>query len=552
MCGADSQTMLNFNTDVSLHSTSHLQQAASRPDHWWKDIASQELCPLTGFPLSLLPYPPFRFRLDPNNPENCQSVDAKYLVLQVIASGNLEACGRNLVDSDVVALDQHMRRCNLGRFRLSNLIKLQKDVAGAQSSEERALAQQVLLSEQENARKQFRKLQHIQNHRLKDMKMMKKTSKKKTKSQNRGLNRPEEKVSEAIALANLCTEPRIISWADASHNVAARLMSPNINLSWLENLQRWRSSTESAKGDEIMSRRMENASWRLWAASGADPSVTMLCGPDFLAELDTKAAVPQLKLTSSVSRDSEGRGRQPHNRNSILQIEEFSAGKSSEVLYNWRVSTKDSKVVVIDGQARSRRENQLWRLMAISPAGDGKSQAIIQKICAGNPTLTLQLGAQSPLSSGVTLPVCQTPSSSNFASHPLRTPSPAGRTWLRTPSPEFRWAADARPTPILAPRVPTNRVQNQGYRQPCESAENPWYQAQHVVVVPAAMPQVVGLMVSLRSGVCMQPVANMPNMTVPMPTPAISNPPLCENYACVAIPKHLVPQIQEKLGQPRQ
>jgi len=520
----------------ACQSTSHMQQGeATGPDHWWKDLDSEERCVLTGFPLSLLPYPPFRFRVDPQNAENCKAVDAKYLVLKLISSGDFTACGRNLVESDVAALDLHMRRCNLGQFRLSRFLRLQKNVAEARSAEERIEAQKILLGEQENARKKFRKLQHIQSRRLKDLKIAKKTVKP---SQNYGCNAPEEHAaqearnvsrSQGIVLANpravQVSLPDVPRWADVSDEVVdmpTHLVSRSSCLTRLENLQCWRSSTESAKSDEMMFRRMENASWRLWASAADSFRCTVTA--DLLSELDKNNLVPQLKLVSSEAL-SHRRERLPHDRHTVVKIEELCDGRPS-VLHNWRVSTKEARVVVLDGQARSRTENQLWRLMAISRFGDSRSKSIIQKVCAGNPRMALQLGERSPV---------------------ISSPSPSGRIWLRTPSPEFRWAANARPTPILAPRIAENSTQNHGaYMRP--SAPQP------LVALPAA--QVFGLMggsAPLQSGVCMQPVVAMPSAAVPMMRAApMYSRPLPEDYVCVAVPKHLVPQIQEELSQLRQ
>merc|ERR1719161_2749533 len=35
---------------------------------WWQEYPSGQTCPLSHFPISLLPYPPFKFRRDPSRP----------------------------------------------------------------------------------------------------------------------------------------------------------------------------------------------------------------------------------------------------------------------------------------------------------------------------------------------------------------------------------------------------------------------------------------------------------------------------------------------------
>jgi hypothetical protein len=491
--------------------------------------------------------------MDPSNAERCKPVDAKYLVLQVIASGHLKACGRNLVDSDVAAIDQHMRRCNLGRFRLSTLVRLQKEVAAASSLAEAAAAQQKLMSEQESARKQFRKLQHIQNHRLKDLK--KKTG-KKTKNnnvQNRGPNVLKEKTVEDAdtaarsqqiilaadhkrsLLASPYAVPRVMKWADASEDVVDLVAgSRGLNMSWFENLQHWRSSTESAKGDELMSRRVENACWRLWA-SGASPS---LCTSDFLLELDKKNVAPYIKLTrTSEAPSGGGRGRQQPDLGIVLKNEGLCLDRPSVMLQNWRISTKEAKVL-LDGQARSRTENQLWRLMAISKGGDSKSRAIIQKISGSNPTLALHLGVHSPVALGATPPVSRTPSP-GFACQPLffpreasphmSSPGNVGRMWLRTPSPECRWTPTSRPVRILSPRPP---AESQGFGlQPPAAVQS---QRCYMQPMPVRLSQFVGIVADapMQTGIAIQPVAAMSTMAVPLMTNAMNT----SGFVCVALP----------------
>lgn len=87
--------------------------------------------------------------------------------------------------------------------------------------------------------------------------------------------------------------------------------------------------------------------------------------------------------------------------------------------------------------------------------------------------------------------------------------------------------------------------------QPSAPTGNQVCYGQPVVAVPVA--QVVGLMggAPLQNGVCMQPVAAMPSVAVPMMRATMNSRPPPEDYVCVAVPKHLVPQIQEELSQPR-
>jgi len=88
-------------------------KATGLSSRWW--MSSNLVCPVSDFPIRLLPYPPLSL-------ENGQFVDAWYLVLQVIFSWRFEAAGRPLTDSDIEELDGHVKRCKLGSFRIHKAI----------------------------------------------------------------------------------------------------------------------------------------------------------------------------------------------------------------------------------------------------------------------------------------------------------------------------------------------------------------------------------------------------------------------------------------------
>lgn len=141
----------------------------AQPSQWWRECPMEQICALSGFPICLLPYPPFKFRQDPNRPEHFQLVDGKYLVLQAIASARFEACGRPLLRSDVNALDTYIRRCNLGPLRPGSAAELQHAAASAQTPEQCAAAEQEFSKLQERAKSEWKRLQRIQDQRLSEM-----------------------------------------------------------------------------------------------------------------------------------------------------------------------------------------------------------------------------------------------------------------------------------------------------------------------------------------------------------------------------------------------
>lgn len=141
----------------------------AQPAQWWRDCPMEQVCPLSGFPICLLPYPPFKFRQDPNRPEHFELVDGKYLVLQAIACARFEACGRPLLRSDVNALDTYIRRCNLGPLRPGSAAELKQVASHAPTPEERAAAEQELNKLQERAKSEWKRLQRIQDQRMSEI-----------------------------------------------------------------------------------------------------------------------------------------------------------------------------------------------------------------------------------------------------------------------------------------------------------------------------------------------------------------------------------------------
>jgi len=131
--------------------------SARMSSRWWSDVS--EVCPLSGFPVKLLPYPPFKFQVNSDSPrDSCRLVDGSYLVLQVLAGMCFEALGRRLTLADVQALDEYMRRCRLGPFRLGWALELLR--CGTPSAE----VQLGVLCRR--ARRKLEALRHIKRIRL--------------------------------------------------------------------------------------------------------------------------------------------------------------------------------------------------------------------------------------------------------------------------------------------------------------------------------------------------------------------------------------------------
>lgn len=133
---------------------------------WWSRPDLPLLCPLTRFPICLLPYPPFKLRIDPKRSSPHRLVDGKFLAIHYIANGNASACGRELEASDLSALDDYVHRCKLGPFRPGRAHALAQEAASAEAPQRRAQAVEERERFVAAARAELGKLRRIQENRL--------------------------------------------------------------------------------------------------------------------------------------------------------------------------------------------------------------------------------------------------------------------------------------------------------------------------------------------------------------------------------------------------
>lgn len=129
----------------------HIGYCAASGPRWWTEM--KEVCPLSAFPVKLLPYPPFKFQ----GTDGIRYVDGTYLVLQVLVTWRFEALGRALTMEDVSALDNYMKRCKQGRYRLARALEL---LATGNVEDRREFEEMRAL-----ARKRFEGLWHIKRQR---------------------------------------------------------------------------------------------------------------------------------------------------------------------------------------------------------------------------------------------------------------------------------------------------------------------------------------------------------------------------------------------------
>lgn len=117
------------------------QFAQDSQGRWWTRLS--DICPVSGFPVGLLPYPPVKLQIGTRT----RLIDGSYLVLQMLSSWRFDVLGEPLSTSQIQALDAYVKRCKLGPFRLGHAMELEGQV-------------------DEDSRKQLLAMRHRASHRL--------------------------------------------------------------------------------------------------------------------------------------------------------------------------------------------------------------------------------------------------------------------------------------------------------------------------------------------------------------------------------------------------
>jgi len=95
-----------------------------KANRWWTMLRLPLVCPVSGFPINLLHYPPFKLRERAADPNPHSLVDGKSLALLLLSNGSLNVNGRSLERSEVDALGEHNRRCKVGPYRFNEALNL--------------------------------------------------------------------------------------------------------------------------------------------------------------------------------------------------------------------------------------------------------------------------------------------------------------------------------------------------------------------------------------------------------------------------------------------
>ncbi|CAK9092221.1 Diacylglycerol O-acyltransferase 2B (Diglyceride acyltransferase 2B) (MrDGAT2B) [Durusdinium trenchii] len=134
-------------------------------DRWWTRTGTV-MCPLTHFPIRLLPYPPFKLRSEAPKSSPHILIDGKYLAMQLIVNGKAPAGIREMTDQDIIALDGYMQRCKLCPWRPRMAQNLAREMMSAPTQELRTEAAQELRAIRSKTRAELKKLSAIQDNRL--------------------------------------------------------------------------------------------------------------------------------------------------------------------------------------------------------------------------------------------------------------------------------------------------------------------------------------------------------------------------------------------------
>lgn len=152
----------------SERAKSHLPEKSKtgngKGSRWWACL--ELLCPLTGFPICLLPYPPLKVGTDGRRSSNTRLVDGKFLAMRMIATGCHAVCGQELQPSEVGLIDDYIRQCKLGPHRPGRAAALQQEAREATDPARQARARQDLDGMVVLAKADLGKLWRIQEKRL--------------------------------------------------------------------------------------------------------------------------------------------------------------------------------------------------------------------------------------------------------------------------------------------------------------------------------------------------------------------------------------------------
>lgn len=111
-------------SDFGMEVARLTMQQSIKMHRWWTMLHLPLVCPVSGFPINLLHYPPFKLRETAADPNPHSLVDGKSLALFLLSTGSLTVNGRSLEPFEVAALGEHNRRCKVGQYRFNEALSL--------------------------------------------------------------------------------------------------------------------------------------------------------------------------------------------------------------------------------------------------------------------------------------------------------------------------------------------------------------------------------------------------------------------------------------------
>ncbi|CAE7713484.1 CPK8 [Symbiodinium sp. CCMP2456] len=144
-------------SEAAPGAASQAKKARGGNQRWWEELS--DTCPISGFPIAYLPYPPCKLQVGPGKSQ--KFVDGQYLLLHILSTLNFEVLGRSLTHGEIEAVDQHIKKCKLSPLRLSRAVELL-----CQVGQHNDRARQELAELRTKATKKLGALRHIQRVRM--------------------------------------------------------------------------------------------------------------------------------------------------------------------------------------------------------------------------------------------------------------------------------------------------------------------------------------------------------------------------------------------------
>lgn len=138
---------------------------AADPHRWWARSDRELWCPVTLMPLSLLPYPPFKLRIGPEE----RLVDGKMVALYFIINEQATFLGAPLTAQHVAQLDGYMKKRHLGQLKPGRALRMLQAIADERDPVVVTYIREQLEELRTQTRAEAERLRSIQETRLRQL-----------------------------------------------------------------------------------------------------------------------------------------------------------------------------------------------------------------------------------------------------------------------------------------------------------------------------------------------------------------------------------------------